>query len=1270
MSEHRCPDCQSPLADGGLDGLCPRCLAGLLFDVGPAPEAEVGVVVPRPAPMSTRGVLLEVPGYEVTKELARGGMGIVYRATQLEPRREVALKMLLPHQLEAEEFRERFLLEARAIARLEHPGILPMYQVGEHDGVPFFTMKLAAGGTLAERRTRYRRSWREIVQLVATLAEAVQYAHERGVLHRDLKPGNVLFDDGGRPYVSDFGLAKLNDDSMPEEEPGQIVGTPKYVAPEVAGHGAVQATVTADIYGLGVILYELLAQKPPFNALSQIALLRMVEHAPPPPPSHELRGVPYELDVVALRCLEKDPARRFQTAGGLAQELRRWLSGEPIESIPATRREQFWRWVRQQRLVVTLTAALAVLGLVLVVGSVWVAFSLAHSRRQVVEERDRARNDLVQARLGEARGLRLSGSIRMRDRALELLSSAARVDPRTELRDEAAAILGRWEVGPEEARHRHTGPDMPIDLSPGFDFVLDAASTGEIRFWRRSTSFVVWSQIPEPGKVPRVLEFSPGAHWAVAVFEDGLAVVYDVATGREMWRAHAQWAGFSGDDLEFGYVALLGRIEFRNPANGHTRHLPLPADTVGTVRLTESIGRPDYLIQSADRVEVLDGADGHRRHLLPFTRGEIRAMAWRDNILVAGDNTGGIRVWNLRSGQMRDLTAHRTQTTRLVLSPDASLLWSASGDGVARLWNPRSGQLLASSELWRPVRFNAESGKIAYLDGPAFGIAPMLPPVGVSLVPLRGIGNTAVRHVEFSPDGQWIVAVQQSGVYLLDTVGNIRVHLPSSGVVAAHFDPHGHRLLVIQRLVARWYAIDDEGRGTRLVPGEAMAAGATGWLGPAGHFDASGSIAMARGSGNIGLLDPGKPAWKELVAGQTNVTALDTDTDQHWLATEANRVSARVTAWGRGELSWQDSSGAGVPLFSPDGRHLLLVGGEMHRVLSVADWRTRLAVETGAGNTTPGLGAWSTYGRVFAVAGPRSGISVISTESWQTVVRLSSTIPVTSLALGPHGRMLAAGTDDDHLLIWSLPELREALKAHGPLDWRDNLSPEGQPIASPKPAHQSIPDSLRTDWPQPTEILPRDPRAPSGVVNLETVMNRPLESREGSNDGLREVPTDLPLGVSRLGGVDFEIRGVVQMSSRGGPLPERKWPARVTLPLPGKAARRMHLLLTTRGGAELPVGTPVMRVRCRWSGGAEAELPVRLGVEVGNGWHAPENPKPGDRADAAWQGISEASETARSVMRLYRMTIEAPGPGMVLEQCELASEETAATPMIYAVSVE
>ena len=234
---------------------------------------------------------MRIPGYEITEEIARGGMGIVYRARQVDPARTVALKMLLPHQLGSGEMAERFRLEVRALTELEHPAILPVYQVGEHDRLPFFTMKLATGGTLAQRKSEYTGQWRKIAELLATLADAVHFAHEHGVLHRDLKPGNVLFDDACRPYVSDFGLAKLVGADSDLTRSVDFLGTPHYVAPEVAMRSARQATTASDIYSLGAILYELLAQRPPFDAEGVPALLKKIAEQEPARPGPDAEGV-------------------------------------------------------------------------------------------------------------------------------------------------------------------------------------------------------------------------------------------------------------------------------------------------------------------------------------------------------------------------------------------------------------------------------------------------------------------------------------------------------------------------------------------------------------------------------------------------------------------------------------------------------------------------------------------------------------------------------------------------------------------------------------------------------------------------------------------------------------------------------------------------------------------------------------------------------------------------------------------------------------------
>src|SRR5688500_6727471 len=295
--------------------------AGVDLDAGPSNVSSPG--------------LFNIPGYEVQAEIARGGMGIVYRALQLEPRREVALKMLLPHQVTAAGMLERFRLQARAIAALEHPAILPVYHVGGSSTLPFFTMKLAIGGTLAQRKDRFAGKWQQIAELMATLADAVQFAHERGVFHRDLKPGNVLFDDAGRAYVSDFGLAKLVGTESDLTRSADFLGTPHYVAPEVAARSSRSATTASDIYSLGAILYELLTGRPPFDAEGVPALLRKIAEEEPKRMSDSKPAVPRDLEIICLKCLAKDPARRYQSAHELAEDLRRWLNGRTILARPA-----------------------------------------------------------------------------------------------------------------------------------------------------------------------------------------------------------------------------------------------------------------------------------------------------------------------------------------------------------------------------------------------------------------------------------------------------------------------------------------------------------------------------------------------------------------------------------------------------------------------------------------------------------------------------------------------------------------------------------------------------------------------------------------------------------------------------------------------------------------------------------------------------------------------------------------------------------------------
>ena len=273
--------------------------------------------------------------YELLDEIARGGMGVVYRARQVSLNRVVALKMILSGQLASQADVQRFRQEAELAANLDHPGIVPIYEIGEHHGQHYFSMKLIEGGTLHFRAAEFQRDARKAAALMATVARAVHHAHQQGILHRDLKPGNILIDAAGEPHVTDFGLArKIGLDSSLTMS-GQIMGTPHYMAPEQARGENRALTPGADIYSLGAMLYELLGGQRPFTGEDFITLLKQVAETEPPRLRTLKPSLDRDIETMVMKCLEKSPAARYATAAELADDLDRWQRGEPVRARPA-----------------------------------------------------------------------------------------------------------------------------------------------------------------------------------------------------------------------------------------------------------------------------------------------------------------------------------------------------------------------------------------------------------------------------------------------------------------------------------------------------------------------------------------------------------------------------------------------------------------------------------------------------------------------------------------------------------------------------------------------------------------------------------------------------------------------------------------------------------------------------------------------------------------------------------------------------------------------
>lgn len=312
-----------------------------------------------------------IAGHEILYELGRGGMGIVYRARQIALGRPVALKLIRSAEFATPAELVRFQNEAEAVARLDHPHIVPIYEVGQDQGLRFFSMKLVEGSSLDKKLAGFTSDFAAAARLTALAAEAVHHAHQRGVLHRDLKPANILLDRQGKPHVTDFGLARRIDAGADLTQSGLPMGTPAYMSPEQARGDKGALTTATDVHGLGSILYALLTGRAPFTGSSLAETLDKVREAPAQPPSRLNRRVPRDLEVICLKCLEKDPERRYPSARALAEDLNRWLRAEPIHARPVNTATRTAMWCRRHPLPAALTGLLVLAVVIGLAGVTW-----------------------------------------------------------------------------------------------------------------------------------------------------------------------------------------------------------------------------------------------------------------------------------------------------------------------------------------------------------------------------------------------------------------------------------------------------------------------------------------------------------------------------------------------------------------------------------------------------------------------------------------------------------------------------------------------------------------------------------------------------------------------------------------------------------------------------------------------------------------------------------------------------------------------------------
>jgi WD40 repeat protein len=700
----RCRRCAAEVDASGVDGLCPVCLldAGA-FDVSPANAPDFR--------------------YDLIEEIAHGGMGVVYRAIQHGSHRPVAVKMIRTEHAATPGAMERFTAEVETVASLDHPNILPIYEAGETDGRPFYSMKFADGGTLRERIGSFRGQPREAAQMMARISRAVYHAHQRGILHRDLKPGNILLDGEQTPFVADFGIAKWLDRDSWLTIGAAALGTPHYMSPEQAAGAPAGLTTSADVYSLGAILFELLAGRPPFAAETPLETLRLVAQTPPPLLRNLDPSIPRDLEVICLKCLEKEPGSRYSSAAALADDLDRWLEGRTILARASTPIERSWRWAKRNPALASLSGVLVAVLIAAAVGSIIAASRLRISERRALEE-------LRAASLAQARATRLGGRMGQRFDSLAALKRAAAVRPGADLRTEAFAALMLPDI-----RLEQTWSDRHASNSPAaFDSTLTryaVESEAGIVTLRLAKDQSEIARLSSPDGNPRVLYIAPWsaddskiavrfANDAVRVYEAGEGKLLFELSARPVWtnaRAFAYDFGFTPDGRELVVGLSTGGVSFHDSMTGRESGR-LTVSTVPAIVALSSEGKIALVGKKNAAIEIYDRASNRLEQTLVHPS-YLYDLLWRPGSrdqLVASCNDDNLYLWDAANGrQLRVFRGHEGIPPLIAFHPEGKILASTGRDFSVRFWDVENGACLVSAHLYGEpsLRFSGDGRHLA-----------------------------------------------------------------------------------------------------------------------------------------------------------------------------------------------------------------------------------------------------------------------------------------------------------------------------------------------------------------------------------------------------------------------------------------------------------------------------------------------------------------------------------------------------------------------------
>jgi WD40 repeat protein/serine/threonine protein kinase len=991
------------------------------------------------------GAAATVFGYELLGELGRGGMGVVYKARQIKLNRLVALKMILSGAHAGSDELARFRIEAEAIATLQHQNIVQIYEIGEQEKRPFFALEFVDGGSLADRIDGRPEPLppREAAVMIERIARAMHVAHQRGIIHRDLKPDNVLLTKEGEPKITDFGLAKRLGSDAGHTQSGSIMGTPAYMAPEQAAGNTRLISSLADVYALGAIFYEMLTLRPPFEAESPLDTLRQVVEREPIPPRNINAQVPRDLDTICLKCLEKDPKKRYTSAEALADDLRHFLNSEPILARPIGPVERAAKWTRRRPALAALIAFVIVTAVTFVTIGVNYHFKLqdafgkaTHQEAIARQEKQRAERRLIDMTVFNGTqlvdGHDMLGAVPWFVRALHLeMQQPERSPAREEMhRIRIAAILHQC----PKMLHMwfHKGRVNDATFSPDGRVVLTACADGCARRWNAVTGAPIEPALQHDGVVVSASYNRTGDHILTAS-ADGSARVWDAASGKAVTpplkhTAAVNYAEFSPDGTQLVTASSDKTAQVWDASNGK---LLATLNHEGPVR--HAVFSPDgtAIVTSSedDTARIWDVAHSAQpRHTLKHGDDVVHAVFSPDGkrVVTASSDYSG-RVWDATTGApITPLLLHKAPVRYAGFSPDGKHVVTAGEDSKAHMWNATTGEpfgvpMRHGSNVYSAT-FNADGTAIATASDDntarvwdAATGEPLSPPLKhnatVYRATIRGAKGTG-QLLTAAADGTariWMAATNE-------ILGPALQH--QDPLTAAVYSPDDRLILTAtSKGTARLWNADS---GQALDPpfthkGKVPIYAAV--FSPDGRWAATASADHTAQVWDVARRVPFGPA----LAHKDDVRSVAFSADGRWVATASADKTAAVwdVATGKrvAEFTGHGDAVRGVA-FSPDGQWVLSASDDHTARL----WR----VSAPAGKSIELRHGEEVYCAVFSPDGSRvataSGDCAAQVWDAATGQKIGAPIKHSSkiyfVTFDPPGKRVLTGSDDNTARVW------------------------------------------------------------------------------------------------------------------------------------------------------------------------------------------------------------------------------------------------------------